>query len=56
MSSTTNHFLVAFTVALPLAPLAARVPGRKARYLRRETKPARAEYFQCHEVEMWGKE
>jgi hypothetical protein len=56
MSSTTNHVLVAFTVALLLAPLAARVPGRKARYLRLETKPARAEYFQCREVAMWGKE
>jgi hypothetical protein len=56
MDCTTNHILVAFTVALLLAPLAARVPGRTARYLRLETKPAGAEYFQHGEVEMWGKE
>jgi alpha-L-fucosidase len=34
----------------------AEVPGRKARYLRLELKPAKAEYFHLRQVEVWGKE
>jgi alpha-L-fucosidase len=34
----------------------AQVPGRKARYLRLELKPATAEYFHLRQVDVWGKE
>jgi alpha-L-fucosidase len=34
----------------------AQVPGRKARYLRLEIKPAKPEYLHLRQVEVWGKE
>ena len=34
----------------------AQVPGRKARYIRLELKPATAEYFHLRQVEVWGRE
>ena len=33
----------------------AQVPGRKARYLRLETRPAKPDYFHLRQVEVWGK-
>jgi hypothetical protein len=34
----------------------AQVPGRKARYLRLETKPETPEYFHLRQVQVYGKE
>lgn len=34
----------------------AQVPGRKARYLRLELRPAKPEYFHLRQVEVWGKD
>jgi len=34
----------------------AQVPGRKARHVRLELKPAKPEYFHLRQVEVWGKE
>jgi alpha-L-fucosidase len=34
----------------------AQVPGRKARYVRLELKPAKPEYLHLRQVEVWGKE
>ena len=34
----------------------AQIPGRKARYVRLELKPAKPEYFHLRQVEVWGKE
>jgi alpha-L-fucosidase len=34
----------------------AQVPGRKARYLRLELKPTKAEYLHLRQIEVWGKD
>ena len=34
----------------------AHVPGRRARYLRLETRPGRPEYFHLRQVDVWGRE